>query len=376
MAHETTNSEGASTSGEVEPVTRRRAPEPVLKVATLVTPKVLPVLPDTVKRLLAGGRAVVIDGNTLDPTLQAFLAGLRLSGVTGLIVDGDVTRSRRQMSQTCRALGGPALPVEVGELSVPGPAGPVGIRRYLPPGPAAGALVFFHGGGYVLGDLDSYDAVCRRICQDAGIQVFSVDYRLAPEHPAPAAVEDSLAAYRWIAAHAGELRVPADRIAVGGDSAGGGLAAAVSQLTRDDDVPPALQVLAYPWTDLRAPSRSRTLFASGFLLSRHDLAFCGDRYLEGSGVAADDPRVSPGRAADLSGLPPALVITAGFDPLRDEGDRYAEAMAAAGVRVDVRREGGLIHGFLNMAGLGGDAERAVDEVVSALRAHLSRGRGG
>jgi acetyl esterase len=204
--------------------------------------------------------------------------------------------------------------------------------------------------------------------------VFSVDYRLAPEHPAPAAVDDCLAAYRWVVAQADELGVPFDRVAVGGDSAGGNLAAVVAQSVRDAGGPvPFLQFLIYPCTDIPTPTRSRTLFSSGFVLSGHDIEWFGDRYLEGSGLDADDPRVSPARAADLSGLPPALVVTAGFDPLRDEGNAYAAALAAAGVPVDLREMGSMIHGFMSFDGLGGGVSARIAEVVSALRAHLRRG---
>lgn len=353
--------------------TRRHLPEPVLNVATRLTPKLLPVLPVSAQRLMAGGRALVVDGNTLDPTLQAFCAGLKAMGITGLVTDDDVALSRRLVHSLCVALGGDPLPAEVSELWVPSPGGPVPVRRYQPGLPDAPALVFFHGGGYVLGDVDGYEAVCRRLCVQAGVQVFSVDYRRAPEHPAPAAVEDCLAAYRWVAGNADELDVPADRIGVGGDSAGGGLAAAVAQLAAADQRPPALQLLIYPWTDIRTPTRSRTLFADGLVLCAHDLAWCGDRYLDGSGVSDDDPRVSPARAADLSGLAPALVITAGFDPLRDEGNAYAAALAAAGVAVDLREMTSMTHGFMNFHALGGAVRPAIGEMCSALRAHLRRG---
>jgi acetyl esterase len=341
--------------------------------ATRLTPKVLPALPDAVKRLVSGGRAVVIDGNTLDPTLQAFTASLRMAGITGLVTDDDVALSRRLMLGLCLGLGGERAPVEVTGLSLPGPARPVGLRHYRATEVDAPALVFFHGGGYTFGDLDAYDALCRLFCRNAGIHVFSVDYRLAPEHPAPAAVDDCLAAFRWVTAHADEFGVRPDRVAIGGDSAGGGLTAAVAQLSRGDGPAPALQLLIYPWTDIRTPTRSRTLFASGLVLCDHDIAWCGDRYLDGSGVAADDPRVSPGRSDDLSGLPPALVVTAGFDPLRDEGNAYAAALAAAGVPVDLREMGSMTHGFMNFNGLGGGAAACIAEVTSALRAHLRRG---
>lgn len=348
----------------------------MLRAGARLSAKLLPALPDRAKRLLSGARAVVIDGNTLDPTVQAFLTSMRLAGVPGLVLDDAVAASRRNMYDTCVALGGEAVPVRVDELSIPGPGqASIGARHYRPGGTdAAPALVFFHGGGYVMGDLDTHDALCRLICRDAGIHVISVDYRLAPEHKAPAAVDDCYAAYRWVTERAAELGLQPDRVAVGGDSAGGGLAAVVSQLARDDGGPlPVLQLLLYPVTDMRAPSRSRTLFADGFVLTQHDIDWCGDQYLDGSGVEDTDPRVSPVRAASLAGLPPALVFTAGFDPLRDEGNRYAAAMAAAGVPVDLRQLGSLVHGFANFNALGGDCSRGIADMVSALTAHLRRG---
>ena len=234
----------------------------------------LPALPDVVKRLVSGGRAVVIDGNTLDPTLQAFTASLRMAGITGLVTDDDVALSRRLMLALCRGLGGPPAPVDLSELSVPGPAGQIRVRHYRPAGADAPALVYFHGGGYVLGDLDGYDALCRMLCRDAGIQVFSVDYRLAPEHPAPAAVDDCLAAFRWVAGHADEFGVRPDRLAVGGDSAGGGLTAAVvaaesrRRQCRASTAAAALPVDRYPHTD---PVADAVLVGPGALRARHRL---------------------------------------------------------------------------------------------------------
>lgn len=321
---------------------------------------------------MSGGRAVVVDGHTLDPTLQALAVSLRRSGVTGIVFDDDVALSRRMFSHLV-PLSGPPLPVEAAELSIPGPCGQIRARHYRANEDGAPALVYFHGGSWTLGDVDCYDPVTRILCRRAGVHVFSVDYRLAPEHPAPAGLDDCLAAYRWVAAHADELGVPRNRVAVGGDSAGGALAASVAQLTRSDDVVPALQLLIYPVTDVRAPTRSRTLFAEGFLLTGRDLEWAGDRYLEGSSVPAADPRVSPARATDLSGLPPALVVTAGFDPLRDEGNVYAAALSAAGVAVDLREMGSMTHGFVNFDGLGGGVSTCITEVTSALRAHLRRG---
>src|SRR6185436_3048436 len=209
----------------------------------------------------------------------------------------------------------------------PGPAGPIPVRHYRTPAVAASLLVFYHGGGMVIGDLDTHDQLCRRICRDGDVHVVSVDYRLAPEHKAPASVGDADAAYRWALEHAAELGADPARIAVGGDSVGGTLAAVVTQRARDEGARlPALQLLIYPVTDWSGDTRSKTLFAEGFYLTKRHLDWFTGHYLSGAPVGATDPVVSPLLAEDLSGLPPALVLTAGFDPLRDEGNAYAEAM--------------------------------------------------
>jgi acetyl esterase/lipase len=236
-------------------------------------------------------------------------------------------------------------------------------------------LVFYHGGGWTIGDLDTHDALCRLTCRDADIHVLSIDYRLAPEHPAPAAVDDAYAAFRWAHEHAGELGAIPGKVAVGGDSAGGNLAAVVSQLARDADPngpKPVLQWLIYPRTDFTAKTRSLSLFADGFVLTKGDIDFFDAQYLGGSGIEPTDPRVSPLLADTLSGLPPALITVAGFDPLRDEGERYAAALRAAGTAVDLRSMGSLTHAFANLFPLGGGCAVATTELVSALRAHLSR----
>jgi acetyl esterase len=202
--------------------------------------------------------------------------------------------------------------------------------------------------------------------------VLSVDYRLAPEHKAPAAADDCVAAYRWALEHAAELG--ASRIGVGGDSAGGNLAALVALRSRDEGLPqPALQVLLYPVLDLSTETRSRMLFSEGFFLSKQDRDWFTDLYLGGTDYAADDARISPVKAADLSGLAPALVLTAGFDPLRDEGNEYAEALRSAGVLVDHRQFDALTHGFASIAPFGGGSADAMVASISAIRAHLSRG---
>jgi acetyl esterase len=351
---------------------RRKAREAVLVGSTRMAPSVVSLLPGRVKRLLAGAPTVV-DGNVMDSTLQVLVASRRRMGATGLIVDDDVALSRRLLLVLGQSFGGRPEGVDVSELSMPGPGGAIAMRHYRSADADAPALLYFHGGAYVLGDLDTYDAVCRMLCRDAGVHVFAPEYRLAPEHVAPAAVDDCLAAYRWVCTHAGDIGAPPGRVAVGGDSAGGGLAAAVAHLAHaDGDNPdPLLQLLIYPWLDLLTPTRSRTLF-DGIVLNDHDFTSSTNRYLDGSRVSADDPRVSPARAESLSGLAPALVVTAGFDPLRDEGNAYAAALAAAGVPVDLREMGSMVHGFINFDGVGGATSVAIAEVTSALRAHLRR----
>ena len=336
--------------------------------------KVIPWIPAPAKRALLGGRSIVIDGNALDPTLQLMLSASRAVGIDGLVVDDDVEASRAQTRRTSLGMPGPQIHVEVDEMSLPGPAGALRARHYRPPnGGPAPLLVFYHGGGWVIGDLDTHDAFCRLTCRDAEVHVLSIDYRLAPEHPAPAAVDDAYAAFTWACEHAADLGAAPGRVAVGGDSAGGNLAAVVCQLARDNGSPaPVLQWLLYPRTDFTTLTRSLGLFARGFLLTKRDMDWFEGQYLGRSNVDRTDPRVSPLLAESLSGLAPALIAVAGFDPLRDEGASYAEALRAAGVPVDLRCMGSLCHAFINMFQLGGGSAAGTGELISALRAHLSR----
>jgi acetyl esterase len=349
----------------------------VQSMVSTVGVKAIPWIPSPAKRLLSGGRSIVIDGNTLDPTLQLMLSGLRLAGIEGSAVVGDVAATRAQMREKLLALPGPQIHVDVEDKSLPGPAGDIPARHYRPGGSSgtgpAPLLVFYHGGGWTMGDLDTHDALCRLTCRDAGVHVLSIDYRLAPEHPAPAAIEDAYAAFTWACEHATELGADPGRVAVGGDSAGGTLAAVVCQLTRDAGGPtPVLQWLIYPRTDLSGHTRSMSLFAVGFVLTKRDIDWFEAGYVRAGGLETTDPRVSPLLAKSLSGLAPALIAVAGFDPLRDEGESYAAALRAAGTAVDLRRMRSLTHGFVNFFPLGGDSAAATSELVSALRAHLSR----
>jgi acetyl esterase len=323
---------------------------------------------------MLGGRSVTIDGNTLDTTLQLMLAGQRAVGIEGLVTSDEVAVSRDNLESLSVSFKQDIPVAAVTNLSIPGPAGVIRARHYRPVnGDGAPLLVFYHGGGQVIGSIETHDDLCRQICRDGELHVLSVDYRLAPEHTAPAASDDAFAAFQWALDNAAELRADPDRVAVGGDSAGGNLAAVVSLRARTEAARlPAVQLLFYPVVNYRDETRSQTLFADGFFLTKRDINWFRDKYLDGADVDAADPRVSPLLADDFTGLPPALVLTAGFDPLRDEGRQYADAMRAAGVAVDYREFGSLVHGFANLAALGGGSATATAESISALRAHLAR----
>ena len=346
----------------------------VTNAALRIGVKVTPWIPTWLKRLLAGGRRVTIDGNTLDTTLQLILAAQRSTRTGGLSAANDPGIARALMRNSHSVMG-THVAVPTTDLTIPGPDSPLRARHYRPTvAGSAPLLVFFHGGGFVVGDIESHDGLCRMICRDAAIHVLSVDYRLAPEHKAPAAVDDCVAAYRWALGHAVELGADPCRIGVGGDSAGGNLAALVALRSRDEGIPqPALQVLLYPVLDLCAKTQSRTLFSDGFFLSKQDMDWFRELYLGDTDLAADDARVSPLMAADLSGLASALVLTAGFDPLRDEGNEYAAALRSAGVTVDHRQFDALTHGFASIAPFGGGSADAIAAIISAIRAHFSRG---
>jgi acetyl esterase len=262
---------------------------------------------------------------------------------------------------------------EVRDLACPGPRGDIRLRAYRPLGTAAEdvlpALIYFHGGGWLLGDLDSHDTACRHYANGARCRVVSVDYRMAPEHKFPAAVDDSVAATRWIIAQAGALGIDRTRVAVGGDSAGGNLAAVLALMARDGDLPPlAFQLLVYPATDMTMTSRSSQTVNAGILTSKTMKWFI-DHYLRGP-KDLTDWRASPLRAADLSGTAPALVLTCSYDPLCDEGIAYARRLEREGVRVTHLHYSDQLHGFVGQGKIIRAGNTALDMMSAALNKAL------
>ncbi|HEY3839706.1 MAG TPA: alpha/beta hydrolase [Bryobacteraceae bacterium] len=252
--------------------------------------------------------------------------------------------------------------------TIPGPASNIPIRIYNPEGQAPfPALIYFHGGGWVVCDLDTHDIICRAITRRSGAVVIAVDYRLAPEHKFPAAVDDCYAATCWVATHAAELGIDPRRIAVGGDSAGGNLATVVSLRSRDEFGPAiALQAMVYPVTDLSSfDTSSYREFADGYSLTKVEMEWFRDHYLN-QPEDGRSPHASPLLAPDLRGLPPALILTAEFDPLRDEAEAYAKRLQEAGVPVKCTRYPGMIHPFFSLIGGVRQSLEAIDEVAAAV----------
>jgi acetyl esterase len=330
--------------------------------------KPVTVLPAAVRRRLAGA-PVQIDGNVLDPDLQLLL---RIEGLLPSTTKASVPQARANLVSMSKLVAGqPPELQRVTELTVRGADGQLGARLYVPRSAGRGLLVFFHGGGWVVGDLDSHDAYCRDLAEEAGIRVLSVDYRLAPEAEAPVAAEDAIAAFSWAAEHAEDLGVDPALVGVGGDSAGGNLSAIVAQQCVLRGLPaPALQVLIYPAVDLVGRRPSRDLFGEGFFLTEHDINWYRDHYTPDPAIRSD-PMVSPIFAKDLSGLAPAFVVTAGFDPLRDEGDEYASLLAAAGVDVTHICEPGMMHGYANILAIGGETRAAQLRIARHVRSVLN-----
>jgi acetyl esterase len=323
-------------------------------------------LPESVQRPLAG-RPVVLDGQRLATESQLVLRLQRLAREPR-VESLPVERGRQALRRQATVVAGDQPIGTVDDVDLGGvPGRCYRPRRAVAPMPT---LLFLHGGGWIYGDLESHDAVCRFLAERAGVQVVAVDYRLAPEHPFPAAVDDSLTAFRWLVEHADQLDADALRLAVGGDSAGGCLAATVAIAAAREGLPLALQLLIYPSTDMRGGAASRELFADGFYLNREFIDLAAECYL-GREDDLTDERASPLLAELPAGLAPAYVATAGFDPLRDEGEEYARKLAAAGVPTELRRFPDQVHGFFNVVGVGRTSRAANEEIAAALAAGLS-----
>ncbi|HEV2301344.1 MAG TPA: alpha/beta hydrolase [Stellaceae bacterium] len=263
----------------------------------------------------------------------------------------------------------PAPVAEIRELAAPGPGGAaIPLRLYRPREGVLPTLVYYHGGGWVVGDLDTHDTLCRHLANAADCAVLAVDYRLAPEYKFPAAVEDAWAALEWAAENAAALSTDRERLAVGGDSAGGNLAAVTSLLARDRGGPRvSYQLLLYPAVDMGMHMESYRRFAEGYLLTRATMAWFVDHYLARP-AEIDDWRASPLRAPDLGGVAPALVVTAGYDPLSDEGAAYARRLVESGVSIVHRHYSGQLHGFMTSGKIVRAASPALDEAAAALKA--------
>ena|SRR5208282_4435503 len=303
----------------------------------------------------------------LDPQADALIKQMAAAPGPALetLAPADARRVTASMFKTMA--GAPEDVAKVENRRIPGPAGEIPVRIYTPAG--AGPfpiLVFYHGGGWVIGDLDSHDSACRQLTNQARCVTVAVDYRLAPENKFPAAVNDCYAATVWAADHARELGADASRLAVGGDSAGGNLSAVVSILARDRGKPAIkLQLLIYPATHGALDTLSHKTFTDYFLTDK-SVRYFWDHYVRNE-VDRKDPLASPALAKSHKGLPPALIITAEFDPLRDEGEAYGEKLRAAGVPVTVTRYDGMIHGFFTMTGVLDQGKKAVAEASAALR---------
>ncbi|HJL16327.1 MAG TPA: alpha/beta hydrolase [Sandaracinaceae bacterium LLY-WYZ-13_1] len=344
---------------------------PIHRVLQRLTRGALSTLP-SVARPLTGVLPQNDRGARLDPSVHLALRVLEAGGNPTFDELG-ADRARVEFEKLPRLADVPPLPVErVEDQWIPGPDGEIPIRIYRPreapaPGPA---VLYFHGGGWVVGSLASHDATCRFFARRTGLTVIAVDYRLAPEHAFPAAVEDAVAAFRWVRDHGAAFGVDGARIAVAGDSAGGNLAAVVCAQVRDADEPmPAFQLLIYPGTDLTRSMPSHRLFAEGFFLTERTMDWFVASYLTDPSQETD-PRGSPLALEDKRGLPPAHVAVAGFDPLRDEGEAYAEALREAGVPTTLRCYESQIHGFVQMGGIVESAAHATDDLAAVLSQRL------
>lgn len=299
-------------------------------------------------------------GEELELQTHIFMKLIEISGqsdLTALGVDG----ARKLYATTHKATDvKPAKLPSVVDLEIPGPVGDLPVRVYRPGTGTRAAIIFFHGGGFVLGDIASYEGLCSNMAKWSDCVVISVEYRLAPEHPFPAGVEDSISAVRWILGHADVFDIDPERVAVSGDSAGANLATVTCHATAQDELRPALQVLFYPTTDYQPGYPSIELFSDGFFLTAKNMVWFSQMYVDGQEAA--DARIAPILQDDLSNQPPCILVTTGFDPLRDEGEAYGRKLEEAGVDVEHINAAGLVHGFANTGGIIEEAARVTEEV--------------
>ena len=306
---------------------------------------------------------------TLHPQIVSALEAMQKLGLRPIEAMNPAD-ARAQMEATAQSRKAEPLPVaRVEERDIPGSAGPIRVRLYWPnaAGPVP-AIAYYHGGGHVIGSLDTHDLIARNLCAGAGALVASVDYRMGPEHRFPAAVEDSFAALEWLSSNAASLGADPGRLGVHGDSAGANLAAVMALMARDAGGPKLrLQSLVYPVADYTLSSASYATFAEGYgLLTRAAMMWFQEHYLR-SPADAEDWRASPIKAASFAGVAPAIVVTAECDVLHDDGERYAEALRRAGVAVEYREYAGMIHGFFGMVPIIDDAMTAQRAVAAAFK---------
>jgi acetyl esterase len=312
----------------------------------------------------------------LDPLLKGFLDQMAAQPQPKLW-ELNAPAGRELFAALMQAVGPKDVPIgSVKDLVIPGPVGEIAARSYAPVaggGEPLPTLVFFHGGGFVIGNVETHDGLCRMLANESKCRVISVDYRLSPEHKFPAAVDDALAAVTWIEANAAQLGVDANRVAVGGDSAGGSLAAVVSQLARDAGTPKiAFQLLLFPVTHIGADTHSRRAFADGYFLEGKGLEWFFNHYFE-PGADRAQPKASPLLAEKFAGLPPAYIMVAGFDPLHDEGVAYAEKLRAAGVAVMLDDHPGMVHDFIYLQAVLPKAAEALASAARAVKEALQAG---
>lgn len=332
-------------------------------------------LPERAQRALLR-KPVVIDGQTLAAETQMLLKLQELTKQPGLGVGMSALEARPVVVEQGRMVAGKQPIGALRDITVDGAEGPLAARLYIPStrlgADPAPTLLFLHGGGMALGDLDSHDGACRHLAERSGVQVLSIDYRLAPEHPFPAAVEDCFAAYQWLVKNADSLNADPERLAVGGDSAGGLLSVTTAIQAAEAGLPMAFQLLIYPAVDFVNRTRSKDLFdGGGFYLTKEGMDRLTDWYFPDA-AARSDVLGSPGCRTELPrGLAPAFLATAGFDPLRDEGEAYARLLADHGVQVEAKRYPAMIHGFFNIVGVGRECRANAADIADKLRIALT-----